>query len=164
MSRNLHTPLFKERKSNFWIAVTFLLIILAFAFLLQGCSPQSRLSNLLKRHPELFKRDTVFISDTTIIPPASTDTVIYYKQTDTVIVKENGVTVKYFYNIKDSTVYLKGERDTITIIQQVPVSVNSVSVEPETILEKAWRTIKDFLIIALLLVALVLIYLQRKRI
>lgn len=147
-------------KSRFWFAWIFLLIII---IIQSACTPEQRLARLLKRHPELIKTDTVFISDTTIIPPASTDTLIYYKQTDTVIVKENGVTIKYFYNTKDSTVYIRGERDTITIIKQVPVQVNSASVEPESFWGKAWRITKDFLLVALLGAFVALFLLLRKK-
>jgi len=43
-----------------------LLILLSSLF---SCSPQKRLSNLIKRHPELISRDTIY-KDTTIVKPA----------------------------------------------------------------------------------------------
>lgn len=132
--------------------------------LLSACSPQARLANLIKNHPELAKRDTITRVDTITILPGAADTIIHYKQTDTVIVKENGVTVKYFYNTRDSTVYIKGERDTITIIRQVPVTVNTFEVKPETRWEKIVRGFKDFIIPLLLGAVVILLILQyRKR-
>ncbi len=140
-------------------------LLVAFALaLLCACSPQVRLSALLKNHPELAKRDTVTRVDTIVITPASADTLIYYKQTDTVIVKENGVTVKYFYNTKDSTVYIHGQRDTIRIIREVPFQVNTFETKPETRWERIVRGFKDFIIPLLLGAVVILLILQyRKR-
>lgn len=138
-----------------WIA------IIALAFLC-ACSPQARLANLIKNHPELAHRDTITRVDTITIFPGAADTLIYYKQTDTVIVKENGVTVKYFYNTKDSTVYIHGERDTIRIIREVPVVVNNFDVKPLAWYERLWLKVKDFLTIALLGIVLFIV-LTRKR-
>lgn len=56
--------------------------------------------------------------DTIITDSSSIDTVLRYGVIrDTVILKENKLTVKYFYNTKDSTVYLSGEceKDTIRV-------------------------------------------------
>lgn len=142
--------------------IRYILIALSLV-LLNACSPQARLSNLLKNHPELAKRDTITRVDTIVIAPASADTLIYYKQTDTVIVKENGVTVKYFYNTRDSTVYIHGERDTIRIIREVPVQVNTFEVKPLTWYERAWIKIKDFLTVLLLGAVIVMLYVTRKR-
>lgn len=144
-------------KYNFWLAWAFLFSIIA-------CSPQVRLANLIKRHPELAKTDTIFKTDTITILPSKADTVIFYKQTDTVIVKENGVIVKYFYNTKDSTVYLKGERDTIRIIREVPVIVNTFESKPISWYERLWLQTKDFLIVILLGAIIVLFLLQNKKI
>lgn len=129
-----------------------------------SCSPEARLASLLKNHPELAKRDTLTRIDTITILPGVADTIIHYKQTDTVIVKENGVTVKYFYNTKDSTVYIKGERDTIRIIREVPVQVNTFEAKPETRWERIVRGFKDFIIPLLLGAVVILLILQyRKR-
>lgn len=70
------------------------------------------------------KNDTVFRMDTVYIPYKQVDSVFYYNQKDTVIIKEGGVIVKYFFNTKDSTVYLKGERQEIIREKKVPVIVN----------------------------------------
>lgn len=130
--------------------------------LLAACSPQARLANLIKNHPELAQRDTITRVDTIVIAPASADTLIYYKQTDTVIVKENGVTVKYFYNTKDSTVYIHGQRDTIRIIREIPVTVNSFDVKPLAWYERYWMKIKDFLIVALLGIVIFVVLTRKK--
>ena len=114
-----------------------------------GCSPERRLANLIHRHPELIKSDTVYKRDTLIISSHSKDTIFQNTATkDTVFLKENNMTVKYYNDGK--TVYLKGTCDTVRIIREVPFQVNSVEAKPETFWEKAWRKIKDFLIVLLL--------------
>ena len=128
-----------------------------------SCSPEARLANLIKKHPELSKRDTITRVDTLVIAPSSVDTLIYFNQTDTVIIKENGVTVKYFYNTRDSTVYIRGERDTIRIIREVPVTVNTFDVKPLAWYERAWLKVKDFLIVALIGAVLVMLYITRRK-
>lgn len=141
--------------------VVFIAIL---ALTLASCSPEARLASIIKKHPELAKRDTVMRVDTITILPGAADTIIHYKQSDTVIIKENGVTVKYFYNTRDSTVYIRGERDTIQIIREVPVQVNKFELKPETRWERIVRGFKDFIIPLLLGAVLILLILQyRKR-
>src|SRR3972149_6613866 len=61
----------------------------AMVILFSACSPQQRMATLLKNHPELIKKDTIFRIDTIVITGYSVDTVFHYKQTDTVIVNNN---------------------------------------------------------------------------
>jgi len=107
----------------FFKSLIFILILFA------SCTPQQKLQRLLKKHPELQKKDTTWTRDTVYINSRSVDTVFYYKQTDTIIKKENGAIIKYYYNTKDSTVYLRGECDTIRIIREVPTAINTVELK-----------------------------------
>lgn len=138
-------------------------IFILFAVLIASCTPQQRLAHLLARHPELVRTDTVFRHDTVVVKARSVDTVFYYKQTDTIIKKEGGAVIKYYYNVKDSTVFLQGKCDTIRIIREIPIQVTQVEAKPLSWMERAWVKIKDFLIVLLLGAILVLIYLQRKK-
>ncbi len=131
---------------------------------LSSCSAERRLANLLAKHPELVKVDTVYAIDTIVIEAKSVDSMFFYNQTDTVIIQEGGVIIKYFYNTKDSTVYLKGTCDTITIIKRYPVEVLSVEVKPETWGEKAWRITKDIALMLILGALLMLIFMFRRKI
>lgn len=62
-----------------------------------------------------YKNDTII--DSVFTKESSKDTIFnnYYTR-DTVILKENKLTVKYFYNNSDSTVYLSGKCESDTII------------------------------------------------
>jgi hypothetical protein len=77
----------------------------------------------------LIKRDTVYRNDTTIINGTIIDTVFKSGITkDTIIIKENNLTIKYFNDGK--TTYIKGKVDTVTVIKKIPFIVNSVNVKP----------------------------------
>jgi hypothetical protein len=127
-----------------------------------SCSPKQKLSLLLKRHPELIKQDTVHKIDTIVINGHRLDTVFYYKQTDTIIKKENGITLKYFYNTRDSTVYLEGKRDTIVIIREVNVPSISLDTTNVTWYQKLWFNIRDYLFLILFGAFIVLFILFKK--
>ena len=145
---------------------TFLRIIV---FILLGvalmccvsCSPQARLARLIKKHPELVKTDTVWKKDTVIVFGTKFDTVLKIFQRDTVIIKKDQLTLKYFMR-NDSTIYLEGECDTVKIIREIPVQVNSIEVKARTTREK----IADFVynnIIPLLLLMAFVFYLWRTK-
>lgn len=137
-------------------------IFILFTVLIASCTPKQRLAGLLKRHPELAKTDTLFKRDTIWTKSIQADTLFRTQITkDTVIIRENNLTVKYYNDGK--TTYLKGTCDTIRIIKEVPVIVTQIDVAPETFWERAWRKAKDFIMILLLGAILVLIYLQRKK-
>ena len=67
--------------------------------LIISCSPQKRLNNLVKKHPELIQKDTLnlFVRDTIVIKEQSFDTTtqIVYHDSVTVINNER-VILKYF--------------------------------------------------------------------
>lgn len=130
--------------------------------LLAACSgPEKRLARFLKRHPGLVKTDTVWVKDTITVFGTRTDTIIKVWQKDTVIIKKDQLTLKYFMR-SDSTVYLEGECDTVTIIREVPAVVNSVSVQE---MPGLGQRITDFLfdnILILILMGLVLYFVFRQ--
>lgn len=152
----------KER-SNYWLAWFFLLTLIIIGA--SSCTCEQRLAHVVKNCPGLVKRDTVMRVDTIVVEARSVDTVFHYLQKDTVIVKENGATIKYYYNTKDSTVYLRGECDTVRIIREVPVQVNSLEVKPKTF----WDTLKDIFLYVLagaflsLLIFLVIVLKRMKK-
>lgn len=114
-----------------------LLLLFTATLLLTSCAPQKRLNRLLKRHPELIKTDTVWRKDTVVVWGTKTDTIIKIWQKDTVIIRKDQLTMKYFMR-NDSTIYLEGECDTVTIIRDVPTVVNSVTgvIEKASFLER----------------------------
>lgn len=108
--------------------VVLALMGIFFALVLFSCDPAQRIARIVKRHPELIKTDTVWRKDTIITEGAQKDSVFRFYQTDTVFMKKDNLTVKYFFN-HDSTIYLEGKCDPDTIIKMYPVQVNKLEVE-----------------------------------
>jgi hypothetical protein len=79
---------------------------------LTSCDPAKHIARVLKRHPELVKTDTVWKQDSVIVAGASKDSTFSFYQHDTVTLKQNNMTVKYFFN-HDSTIYLSGKCDPV---------------------------------------------------
>lgn len=101
-------------------------------FVLASCSPEKRLARLLKKHPELVKRDTVRVADTVRVDGISRDTIFWNTITrDTIIINDRQLTIKYF-NTGDS-IFIKGECDTVTVIREVPVTTNTVEIVKEPV-------------------------------
>lgn len=95
----------------------FIIILL----IIYSCSPQRRFDRLVKRHPWLLTKDTLYVKDTirdTIritIPEVRVDTVVDYKTLfDTVYLKNDRIDVKVWAD-KNNKVYIQGKCDTVYI-------------------------------------------------
>ncbi|MCC6370516.1 MAG: hypothetical protein IT236_05860 [Bacteroidia bacterium] len=120
--------------------ITSLIIWCLFALfgliLLCSCSHESKLhraekkiGRLIEKFPELIRKDTIYKVDTTFITGYETDTIIKAGVTpDTIVIRENHMTVKYYSDGKN--VYIKGKVDTFFVTKKIPYIVNSVSVKP----------------------------------
>ena len=137
------------------------LILLLFA---TSCSPEQRIARILKKNPNLIKKDTVYRTDTTIIKEVQRDTTFFYNSPDTITIVKDKLEIQYFYNTKDSTVYINGKCKTDTIYKSYPVYINSVSVAKHL----TWKEkIKLWIfgnILWIGLVLIILVYLYRKTI
>lgn len=101
------------------------LILLATSFC--GCSPEARLQRLVKRYPHLLAKDTVTIRDTFITKEVSKDTVFSLSNSrDTVVIKQDKLTIKHFYNRQTDSVYLQGKCDADTVIKVIKVPYEKV--------------------------------------
>jgi len=112
-----------------------------------------------KKCPSILEKDTIRVHDTIRISSVERDSSFYYMQKDTVIIKEGRLTMKYFYNTTDSTVYLSGKCDTIRVVREIQIPVE------RTIFKYDFLGSNKFLFsIILLLVCLILIaYLFKKK-
>lgn len=103
------------------------------------------------------KVDTLTLHDTITTERTIKDTLFKHTK-DTVVLKEKNLTVKYFYNTKDSTIYLQGKCDTIikVITKKIPVTTTNYNTN-------FWnRNNFIFILIIALLVMFVLNYHFRK--
>lgn len=103
-----------------------ILFLLTIPLFLISCSPEKRLARLVKSHPHLVSRDTIFRQDTTIIAEVWRDTVFTHTiSKDTLVIREKHLEIKYYNDGKN--VYLKGKCDTVFVVKEIPVVVNSVN-------------------------------------
>jgi len=116
-------------------------ILILIVIFIVGCDCNWHLERAKKKCGTTLLTDTIYRHDTTFIRSVQTNTVFQYNQKDTVVIKEGRLTMKYFYNTHDSTVYLNGKCDTIRIIKEVPFMVNSTELKPDLIDKYKWLII-----------------------
>ena len=146
----LELPPSDDRK--FIIKVIILTVIAFIIVLLNSCSCEYHLDRVNKKCGKTAFIDTLTIHDTVIVPSVRKDTVFHYLQKDTVIVEKGRLVMKYFYNTKDSTVYLKGDCKTDTIVKVIKQPY-----ETTEIIYNVWEKYKWWIIGFLAIVTLLII-------
>jgi hypothetical protein len=117
-----------NNKNQFdWFQVIIFGIAVAFVLFLASCSCDYHLTKARSKCGITKLTDTIYKKDSVFVDRIKKDTAFYFNQTDTVIIREGRLTMKYFY--RDSTVYLSGTCDTIKIIREVPVIVNTTELK-----------------------------------
>ena len=143
------------------LLIRAILVIASLAVLasINSCTCDYHMKRMRKKCDYVLQKDTVRVKDTVYVPSVETDTIFKYYQKDTVIIREGKLTMKYYYNNHDSTVYLSGKCDTLNIIREVPVVV-----EKEVFKYDFLASNRIFYILGLLLAILILIaYLFKKK-
>lgn len=102
------------------------LLIIITALLAFSCTCEQKLNRLVKKCPSLIKGDTITIHDTIVVNGVQKDTIFHYLQKDTVIIKEGGLTMRYYYNTHDSTIYLSGKCDTVFVPVKYEIPTNTI--------------------------------------
>lgn len=127
--------------------------------LVTSCACDYHMGKIRKKCPSILEKDTIRVHDTIRIASIQRDTVFNYLQKDTVIIKEGRLTMKYFYNTTDSTVYLSGKCDTIRVVREIQVPVE------KTVFKYDFLNSNKFLfsIILLLLCLILIAYLFKKK-
>lgn len=98
-----------------------------------GCTPAQRLARLQRKHPDLFRIDTVTIIDTLRLPGDKADTSFLFSTTrDTVVIERGRLTMKYYYS-KD-TVFLQGECKDSVIVRELTTACPPVPNQENKIL------------------------------
>ena len=101
-----------------------ILFICALTSLLGSCSCNYHIKKIKAKCG--VTSDTVYKTITVTVPKIETDTIFKHTSSsrDTVIIREGRLTMRYFYNTHDSTIFLSGKCDTITITKRVPTIIN----------------------------------------
>ena len=113
----------------FWLV--FCLSCLSILLIGTSCGCNYHLKQIKKKCNNIVSTDTTYVHDTTFVNRVEKDTVFSFYSRDTVVVREGRLTMKYFYNSHDSTVYLNGRCDTIKIIKEIPYTVTNNEFTPQ---------------------------------
>lgn len=119
-----------------------------------SCDCNYHLKRAKKKCAITLLSDTIYTHDTTFIQSVKKDTAFFYKQSDTVLIREGRLTMKYFYNTKDSTVYINGKCDTVFVIKKIPTVINTTELNPGL----GWR---DWLLYGILAAVLLAVLFRR---
>lgn len=119
-------------------AFMLLLLIALFALSISSCSCDYHASRIAKRCGAS-QIDTITHRDSIFINKIEKDTVFKFGlKRDTVVLKQNKLTVKYFYNTHDSTIYIQGKCDSIIIYRDVKIPVEKIIVEENWFSKNKW--------------------------
>ena len=136
---------------DIWFLILMLFISIVFLVVLNSCTCDYHLRKAKSKCGYAVKTDTIYRKDTVFVNRVTKDTVFNYYSRDTVVIKEGRLTMKYFYNTHDSTVYLKGQCDTIRIIKEIPVQINTTEIKQSYTAYFKWAALILALVITLLL-------------
>jgi len=137
------------------IIKNFIQIILV--FLLISCSPQKRLNRLITKYPSLVELDTILVRDTVVVENYNYDTTTLIRTHDTTVVINNErVVLKYFYDTLRETIY-----HDVECIGDTVYTEKLITVEKAVFRELSWwEKYKEFIYIGLVLL-LVLFVLKK---
>ena len=129
-----------------------LIVAMILIIILSGCSCDYHYKRLSKKCQ--LNKDTLLVHDTIITNLATKDTVFKYYSRDTVVVREGKLTMKYYYNQHDSTVYLNGRCAPDTIIREIRVPYDYV--QPNVDYFPGWLKWSVITLLLLIIVGFVL--------
>ena len=106
------------------------IIILIVTLMLSSCGCNYHLKKVEKKCGYSTSTEVVTFHDTIYTERVVKDTIFSFtNSSDTVILKQDNLQIKYFYNTHDSTVYIKGECKTDTIYKDRVVTINNKTYE-----------------------------------
>ena len=139
------------------------LIYLILALVVVSCSAQTRLNRIVRKNPSLLKTttETIVVKDTVMFTTERTikDSLFFFEN-DTVVVKENNLTIKYFYDTVTKLSYIQGECDTITVTEYIEKEVEVEKIVAEK--RGFWDWLKIILLVGGLGFLIYIIVLNRK--
>ena len=144
------------------LEIRFSLLSIALSLMiLASCTPQKRanrhINKALRLYPEIANTTVSVLHDTIVTESVNIDTVFsHHYSKDTLIMKDKNLTLKYYYNIRDSTIYLSGKCDTITVYRDVPISVTNIN-SRQSFFNRIGSWIKWIMIVFVILLTLYLL-------
>lgn len=134
--------------------------ILLMAIIFSSCGCNYHLKRAEKKCGYSTSTEVVTFHDTIYTERVVRDTLFSFtNSSDTVVLKQSNMQIKYYYNSHDSTVYIKGECKTDTIYKDRIVTVNTKTLEFSV---SDWIRNNLIWIIILLIVSALIIYIFKK--
>lgn len=124
------------------------LIFFLFTLFVQSCSCNWHLKQVEKKCSLKSKTDTVFVSDTVIVPEVHTDTIVSLGH-DTVYINKDRLQIKVL-RLPGDSIFVDGKCKTDTMFIEVPVAVTNNEFKPEPSWQKwlGWILLFVFLVTA----------------
>jgi hypothetical protein len=98
--------------------------------MLSSCGCNYHLKKVEKKCGYSTSTEVITFHDTIYTERIVKDTIFSFtNSSDTVILKQDNLQIKYYYNTHDSTVYIKGECKTDTIYKDRVVTINNKTYE-----------------------------------
>ena len=128
------------------------LLIILTALTMIACSPKTRFTRLIEKHPELITTDSITIHDTVrvVVPEVKVDTVVKVNDLlDTIYIEKEQLKVKVW--MKGDDVFIEGKCDTVYIdkIIERRIPVRYYEKTPE------WKMLVNKLLAILVIFAIV---------
>jgi len=140
-----HDPFDPHRWFVKFLIFIFLVMLAMFVF---SCSCDYHMTRVKKKCSKSFLSDTTYVRDTIYSTSVKKDSLFFFNQKDTVVIREGKLVMKYFYN--DSTVYLKGECLTDTIYRDKIIVTNSTDFKEDPLVKYRWWIIGLFAVMLLI--------------
>jgi hypothetical protein len=134
------------------------IFVIIIALLFISCTPQQRLSRILRNHPDLMKHDTMIVKDTIRLPGFVVDSSFYCVTGDTITIEKERVKVRLIYIHDTLKINVKQRPDTIYTEKKVIVN-KVIEVKIPWYKDK----VNIGLIIAGILLLLIIIWLLKKK-
>lgn len=131
-----------------WFLLFISLVVLV--IIMNGCSCDYHLRKAGNKCGNNRMSDTIIVHDTIVTNSVSRDTTFYYKTKDSIIVREGKLVLKYFYNIHDSTVYLKGKCLPDTVFYEKQIITNNTELKNDPLVKYRWWIIGLFLVLLII--------------
>ena len=136
---------------KFLIGVFIVVLII----ICNSCSCDYHLRKAKSKCNQTALSDTLIIHDTIVTKGVQRDTIFkHHVQKDTVFVHDGQLVMKYYYNIHDSTVYLKGQCLPDTVFYERQIISNNLTLAPDPIMRYKWWIIGLFAVMLLIIVIL----------
>ena len=134
------------------------LIIILLTLTIVACSPKTRFTRLITKHPELITTDSVTIHDTVrvVVPEVKVDTVVKVNDLlDTIFLEKEQLKVKVW--MKGDQVFIEGKCDTVYVEQIIERRI------PVRYYEKTpwWKRLLNNLLPILIIFAIVYFFIKR---